>query len=80
MATAKGVRVLCYHGVWMGDRSFAGDCMFVGAETFGKRLDLLADAGYPVLRLDDAAAALREGRALPAGATVITIDDGWFGT
>lgn len=78
--TAKGVRVLCYHGVWMGDRRFAGDCMFIGAETFARRLDWLAEAGYPVLRLDDAAAALREGRELPAGATVITIDDGWYGT
>ncbi len=79
--TARAVRVLCYHGAWMGDRSrFSGDCMFIGIGSFAARLDIIRRLGYPVVPLNDAMLALRDGGSLPAGATVITIDDGWYST
>lgn len=79
-ATARGVRVLCYHGVWLGDPAFTGDAMFIQAETFKARLATLARLGYPVVTLAQAVGALRSGDALAANAVVITIDDGWFST
>ena len=47
--------------------------------TFAKRMQYLADANYPVLSLIDALDRLEQD-ALPRNATVITIDDGWYGT
>src|SRR3546814_3781526 len=48
-------------------------------ETFAARMDFLARRGYPVVALDAAVAALPRGD-WPRRATVVTIDDGWFGT
>ena len=78
--TGRGVRILGYHGVWMGDPRFPGDCMFILPETFAHRLDRVRALGYPIISLERATSALRRGESLPACATVITIDDGWYGT
>lgn len=78
--TARGVRILCYHGLWLGEDGFSGDAMFMRRETFEARLGHLRAQGYPVVSLDDAVAALRDGRELPPAAVVITIDDGWYST
>src|SRR3546814_15379313 len=51
----------------------------MGKETFAARMALLARQGYPVIALDIAVAALPTGQ-WPRGATIVTIDDGWFGT
>jgi peptidoglycan/xylan/chitin deacetylase (PgdA/CDA1 family) len=48
-------------------------------ETFERRMKLLKKLGLPVLGLDEAVHKL-SSRELPAMATVITIDDGWYGT
>ena len=47
--------------------------------TFANRMRFLADAGYPILPLGNALEMLENG-TLPKNATVITIDDGWYGT
>ncbi len=79
--TASAVRILCYHGIWLGDRRFPGDAMFMQADTFRRRLAYIRHAGYPVVKLADAARALKgEGPKLPPAAVVITIDDGWLST
>jgi peptidoglycan/xylan/chitin deacetylase (PgdA/CDA1 family) len=46
-------------------------------ETFTRRLQCLVQKGFPVLLLAEALARL-DGGSLPAGSTVITIDDGFF--
>lgn len=79
LATRRRLRILCYHGTWRGDPAFGGDSLFIKAETFARRLDLLQRRGYAVLPLDEAVKRLADGR-LPANAVAITIDDGWYGT
>lgn len=77
--SAPAVRILCYHGIWLGDPVFPGDSMFMQAATFRRRLRYLRQAGYPVVSLSEAAAALNgSGPKLPPCAVVITIDDGWY--
>ena len=79
--SAAAVRILCYHGIWLGDARFRGDAMFMRAETFRRRLAFIRQAGYPVVTLAEAAAALKgEGPKLPPASVVITIDDGWSST
>ncbi|MBM3585043.1 MAG: hypothetical protein FJX36_11660 [Alphaproteobacteria bacterium] len=78
LLTRRSLRILCYHGVWLGEGTF-GNYLFMRPETFRARMRLLASLGYPVLGLDEAVERLAAG-TLPACATVITIDDGWYGT
>ena len=79
--SARGVRILCYHGLWLNSDDFPGDSMFMQATTFARRLAMLRREGYPVVTLDHAIAALRgSGPELPPAAVVITIDDGWYST
>ena len=74
------VRILCYHGAWIGGAGFAGDAMFIKPETFERRLRSLHAGRFNVITLDQAVAGLRREQALPTDAVVITIDDGWYGT
>lgn len=76
--TRRGLRILCYHGIWLGDGHY-GDFLFMSPEKFAARMDFLAKAGYPVLPLDQAVQDLAADK-LPPCATAITIDDGWYGT
>lgn len=78
--TGRGVRILCYHGVWLGRDNFGGDSMFMAAETFEARLDRIASLGYRVIPLDLAIRGLKGGAKLPPASLVITIDDGWYST
>ena len=78
--TGNGVRILCYHGIWLGRDSFPGDAMFMRAETFRNRLDTIRRLGYPVVPLDTAVAALEGTCGVPRNALAITIDDGWHST
>lgn len=77
--TRKQLRILCYHGVWLGGPPHYGDCLFMSAERFASRIELISRLGYPVLPLDEAVTRLAEG-TLPDCAVAITIDDGWFST
>lgn len=51
----------------------------MSASKFQRRMELLKEWGYPVISLTDALDR-RESGTLPKGATVITIDDGWYST
>ena len=78
--TSRGVRILCYHGIWLGPDSYPGDMMFMHRDTFKRRLDMIRTLGYPVVPLSEAVASLQDGARRLDAAVVITIDDGWFGT
>lgn len=77
--TAKDLRILCYHGAAVRDEHLFSPGLFMSRATFAARMDFLARRNYPVISLEAAVRGLAEG-AWPKGATVITIDDGWFGT
>jgi len=78
--TRRGVRILCYHGIWLGQDGFPGDAMFMSADTFRRRLAAIRRSGQPVITLSTAVEGLRGDRPLPPAPVVITIDDGWFST
>lgn len=76
--TAQNIRILAWHGIWLGDSHF-GNFLYMTEKKFSRRLQLLEKWGYPVMSLS----AILEGRDsgdLPAMPTAITIDDGWYGT
>jgi len=77
--TRRQLRILCYHGVWLGGAPHYGDCLFMSAERFARRIALISRLGYPILPLDEAVERLGDG-TLPDCALVITIDDGWYST
>jgi peptidoglycan/xylan/chitin deacetylase (PgdA/CDA1 family) len=77
--TARDLRILCYHGAALRDEHSFRPGLFITAETFAERMRFLVERGYPVLELDEALRLMAKG-ALPRWATVITIDDGWYGT
>lgn len=74
----RGVRILGYHGCWTGPNSFEGDFLFINPKTFVDRLRWIAEHRFPVIPLSEAIASLQNGVPMPRGATVITIDDGWY--
>ncbi len=77
--TSGDLRILCYHGAALADEYKFRPGLFITEATFRRRLQILAAGNYPVLSLGEALRHLDEG-SLPARATVITIDDGWYGT
>lgn len=76
--TAGQLRILCYHGLSIDDEHLYMPGLFMRPDTVRSRLRILMRDGYPVLPLDRACEALREG-TLPACAVVITYDDGFYG-
>ena len=74
--TARGLRILCYHGVSVTTLDEWRPMLFIKPATFAARLDRLVALAYPVLSLDEATRRLADG-TLPPNATVITIDDGF---
>jgi len=79
VVTRKKLRVLCYHGLWLGGPPHYGDCLYMSEEKFAARMEWLAASGYPVLPFDEALGRLKDG-TLPDNAVSITIDDGWYST
>lgn len=77
--TAGQLRILCYHGVWIGDRPRMGEKLFMEPETFRQRMLLLKRAGYRVVSLSQGIDELKHGQLKP-DTVVITIDDGWVST
>lgn len=71
----RKTRVLAYHGIWLGEGHF-GNYLFMSAEKFAARMALLEKWGYPVVAFPG---SLEESNAQTCP-TVITIDDGWYGT
>lgn len=77
--TAKDLRILCYHGIALQDEHRFRPGLFMSPEKFRQRMAWLERQGYPVISLDEALDGL-QGGGRADGATVITIDDGWYGT
>ena len=77
--TSDQLRILCYHGVWIGDRPRMGEKLFMEPETFRQRMLVLKQAGYRVISLNQGIEELKKGRLAPKS-VVITIDDGWVST
>lgn len=67
--------ILCYHGVSGHDEHEWSD-LYISAETFGRRMDVLRQARCNVLSLSEASTRLRDG-SLPDRAVVLTFDDGF---
>jgi peptidoglycan/xylan/chitin deacetylase (PgdA/CDA1 family) len=78
--TGSGIRILCYHGVWIANDQFRGDSLFMRPETFERRLELIHQLDYQVIPLSIAIDALRGRATAPPAAVVLTIDDGWYST
>lgn len=76
--TRRRVRVLAYHGIWLGDEHF-GNYLYMSPGRFRHRMQLLKKWGYPVVPLSSVIEA-DSFKALPNCAVVLTIDDGWYGT
>ena len=72
-----GLRILCYHGFAMDDEAAFRPKLFIRPATFEERLRFLSKKRFPVLALEEALNRLSAG-TLPAGATAITIDDGFY--
>lgn len=79
LLTRGRLRILCYHGVWIGPAPHYGDCLFVSAGMFERRMAMLAERGYRVLSLSRAMELLA-ARQVGMRDVVITIDDAWQGT
>lgn len=77
--TQKGLRILGYHGIAIGDQYKFNGGTFIRREIFERRLKALQRLRYPVLSLEEAINQFKNG-TLPSCATVITIDDGWYST
>ena len=77
--TTKDLRILCYHGAALVDENNFRPGLFISQSTFAQRMEYLDKHKYPILDLENALQKLEFG-GLPKNATVITIDDGWFGT
>ena len=78
--TARDIRILCYHGCALQDESAFSPGLFQTAETFERRMSFLSGKGYKVISLDEALHRLESKESRPDKATVITIDDGWYGS
>lgn len=77
--TRDQLRILCYHGIWIGPPPHYGDRLFMSPERFEARLRLIGRLGYRVIGLDDAVQRHLQGRSRGRD-LVITIDDAWLGT
>lgn len=77
--TRDGVRILCYHGIWLGDEGYPGDALFMKQKTFKLRMDSLRKWNFPTVSLNQAVAGLL-GEKLPSCPVAVTIDDGWYST
>lgn len=71
-----GLRIICWHGISRVDEHLFRPSLFITPLELRNRFAWLKRSGLPVLALGDAVRRLAAG-TLPAGATVLTFDDGW---
>src|SRR5262245_22585373 len=74
--TRRRVRVLAYHGFALRDEAQFRPKLFITPATFARRLDYLKRAGFRVVPLGQAVAALNSAKVAP-DTVAITIDDGY---
>lgn len=78
--TRRGLRVLCYHGIWDdAEEVNRWRFLYMTPEKFARRMKRLRQMRYPLLPLGEALRRLDDG-TLPRDAVAITIDDGWDST
>jgi len=79
LITSDKVRILCYHGISIGDQHDFEPILFMRQETFQRRMEFIRRRGCQIVTLSDGVAMIETGdiRGCP---TVVTIDDGWKGT
>ena len=53
-ATARHLRILCYHGAWVLPGETFGECLFITPDMFERRMERLKRSGRPVLPLGEA--------------------------
>lgn len=75
----KRLRILCYHGMSVGDQHEFAPILFMRAETFARRMRLLVSQGWRLVDLETAVRELRDGKVRDK-TVVVTIDDGWLST
>jgi peptidoglycan/xylan/chitin deacetylase (PgdA/CDA1 family) len=75
--TANELRILCFHGLSLGDEHQFRPGLFTRPEVLWKRMKTLRDGRFPILSLDQGLDGLARGD-LPKGATVVTFDDGFY--
>jgi len=73
----KGMPVLMYHKIGVPQKDSKLKKLWVSTKTFEKQLDWLLVRGYTTITLDDLAAYVRGGAALPIKPVLITFDDGY---
>jgi peptidoglycan/xylan/chitin deacetylase (PgdA/CDA1 family) len=77
VAPSHGLAILRYHAI-CGDEghAYADPSICISPESFEQHVAYLTRS-YNVVRLEDAARALREGAPLPPNAVALTFDDGY---
>src|SRR6202035_4607133 len=68
--------ILCYHGISLDDEHQWLGGLYLSADRFRERLELLKASDANVMSLDEGLERLRAG-SLPSRSVVITFDDGF---
>jgi peptidoglycan/xylan/chitin deacetylase (PgdA/CDA1 family) len=74
--TSDRIRILCYHGISIGDQAQFHPGLFMRLEVFAGRLKLLQDDRWSVISLNQAISDISSG-IIKNAPVVITFDDGW---
>jgi hypothetical protein len=61
LLTRHHLRILCYHGIWLGPEPHYGDCLFMSAARFRQRMQRLEQWGFKVISLDEGCRRWRDG-------------------
>ncbi len=69
--------ILCYHGISLADEHLWDPTLYMSAEDFARRLEILKRGGYRVLPLAEAIERMYAGD-LPPQSVAITFDDGGY--
>jgi peptidoglycan/xylan/chitin deacetylase (PgdA/CDA1 family) len=77
LLTARGLRILCYHGLSLGDEHRFRTGLFMRPEVLSRRIRTLREHRFPVISLEAGLEGMERGD-LPEGATVVTFDDGFY--
>ena len=78
--TSNSVRILCYHGISIGDQHEFDPVLFMRLSQFVRRLACARESdAWRVMTLEQALIDLTRGTVNDAP-VVITIDDGWSST
>src|SRR5271157_2717913 len=69
--------IICYHGIALEDEHLWRPYLFISPRQFERRLEILRNGNYSVLRLGDAVEKMYKGE-LPPRSVALTFDDGTY--